>query len=128
MPRKKILLVDDAETILMMERLILHNEYDLVTARNGQEAVSAAASERPDLILLAVVMPTMDGFAACKKIRESKEIGAVPIIMVTTRAEQENVEKAFQSGCNDYIAKPINSVELISKIRNCLSEQQGGVQ
>ena len=126
MARKKILLVDDAETILMMEQLILHNDYDLVTARNGQEAVTTAMSERPDLILLDIVMPTMDGFTACKQIREDKEIGTVPIIMVTTRAEQQNMEKGFQSGCSDYVAKPINSGELISKIRSFLGEQQCG--
>ena len=122
MARKKILLVDDAETILMIERMILNKDYDLVTARNGQEAVAVAMSERPDLILLDVVMPMMDGFSACQQIRDNEEMRAIPIIMVTTRGEERSVETGFQSGCNDYVAKPINSMELISKVRNYLGE------
>lgn len=122
MKRKKILLVDDAGTILMMERMILTNEYETVTAKDGQEAIRVALQEKPDLILLDVMMPNMNGFEACKHIRASAEIGTTPIIMVTTRAEEKNIEIGYQSGCNDYIAKPFNKVEMIAKIKKCLGE------
>ena len=122
MARKKILLVDDAETILLMEIMILSKNYNLVTAKNGEEAVARALAERPDLILLDIVMPKMDGFEACKQIREQPATSSIPIIMVTTRAEAQMVESAFQNGCNDYITKPINSLELISKISNYVGE------
>jgi CheY-like chemotaxis protein len=73
MARKKILLVDDAETILMMERMILNKAgYELITAKDGQEAVAKATAERPDLILMDVVMPRMNGFEACKQIRANE--------------------------------------------------------
>jgi PleD family two-component response regulator len=122
MARKKILLVDDADTILMMQRMILNKSYDLVTAKDGEEAVAKAEAEQPDLILLDVVMPKMGGFEACRELRQKETTKEIPIIMVTTRGEEKNVETGFESGCNDYVTKPINGVELRSKVRNYLSE------
>jgi CheY-like chemotaxis protein len=120
MKRKKILIVDDAETVLLMERMILGKEYDLVTAKDGREAVAKASAERPDLILMDVVMPVMNGFDACREIREQKNTSDIPVIMVTTRSEAANVETGYRSGCTDYVTKPIDSVELLAKIRNCV--------
>lgn len=123
MTRKKILLVDDSNTILMMETMILRGDrYDLVTASDGEEAVERALAERPDLILLDVVMPKMGGFEACERLRAEDATKTTPIIMVTTRGEAQNVEKGFEVGCNDYVTKPINKVELLSKVGNYLSE------
>jgi CheY-like chemotaxis protein len=122
MVRKKILLVDDAETILLMERMILGKEYDLVTAKDGCEALDKAVTQRPDLILLDVIMPKMDGFEACKQIRASEAIKQTPIIMVTTRGETENIETAYQNGCNDYLTKPIDSNELLAKVKKLIGE------
>jgi DNA-binding response OmpR family regulator len=121
--RKKILLVDDSSTILMIERMILtKGPYDLITASDGDEAVEKALAERPDLILMDVVMPRMNGFDACRRIREDEAVGDTPIIMVTTRGELENVETGFENGCNDYLTKPINGPELMAKLRNYLAE------
>ena len=123
--RKKILLVDDSATILMMERMILTKlPYDLVTATNGAEAVTKALAERPDLILMDVVMPQMNGFDAVRHLRQQEATRGTPIIMVTTRGEMENIESAFAMGCNDYVTKPINSAELVAKMRNYLEETQ----
>lgn len=123
MSRKKILLVDDAETILMMERMILgKGDYELITARNGQEAVAKAAVDKPDLILMDVVMPTMNGFEACQQLRKKEETKSIPVIMVTTRGEVENMESGYQSGCSDYVTKPINGMELMTKIKNLIGE------
>jgi CheY-like chemotaxis protein len=120
---KKILLVDDSNTILMVEKMILASEpYQLVTAGNGAQAVERATRERPDLILMDVVMPTMDGFAACRALRAREETRAIPVIMVTTRGEADKVETGFQSGCSEYVTKPINGPELLAKIRNLLGE------
>jgi DNA-binding response OmpR family regulator len=120
---KKILLVDDSSTILMIEKMILAKaSYALLTAKDGEEAVQKAVSERPDVILMDVVMPKMDGFAACRALRQRDETRGIPIIMVTTRGEPENVETGFESGCSDYVTKPINSAELLAKLRNLLGE------
>ncbi len=123
MTRKKILLVDDSNTILMMEKFILKNgPYDLVTASNGEEAVKKAAEHQPDLILIDVIMPKMGGFEACKLIRESDTTKFIPIIMVTTRGEAANVETGWATGCNDYVTKPINTIELLAKVRSLLDD------
>ena len=126
MSRKKILLVDDSATTLMMEQMVLRGQaYQIVTAKNGREAVAAAEREKPDLILLDVVMPEMNGFEACRRIRQQEATRNVPIIMVTTKGEEQNVETGFASGCNDYITKPINGAELLTKVRGFL-EAGGG--
>jgi DNA-binding response OmpR family regulator len=123
MTRKKILLVDDSSTILMMEKFILRNgPYDLVTANNGEEGVRKATEHLPDLILLDVIMPKMGGFEACKLIRSTESTSQIPIIMVTTRGEAANVEAGWANGCTDYVTKPINSIELLAKVRNFLGD------
>jgi PleD family two-component response regulator len=123
MNRKKILIVDDAETALMMERMILQGEpYDVITARDGEEAVARAVAEKPDLVLLDVVMPKIDGFAVCRALRSRDETRLVPIILVTTRGEPQNVEEGFVSGCSDFITKPMDRLVLIAKIRNYLGD------
>ena len=123
MSRKKILLVDDSSTILMMEKFILRNgPYEILTATNGEEGVLKAAEQMPDLILLDVIMPKMGGFEACRLIRNSDETKSIPIIMVTTRGEAANVEAGWANGCTDYVTKPINSIELLAKVRNFLGD------
>jgi CheY-like chemotaxis protein len=122
MNRKTILLVDDSATTLMMEQMVLRAQpYNIVTAKNGREAIERAAAEKPDLILLDVVMPEMNGFEACRRIRQHPSTKSTPIIMVTTRGEEQSVETGFESGCSDYITKPINGAELLTKVRGYLA-------
>jgi CheY-like chemotaxis protein len=109
--------------ILMMEKMILsRGPYQILTAEDGLEAVAKAESEQPDLILMDVMMPRMNGFEACRRIREQQATSGIPIIMVTTRGEAENVEQGFTIGCSDYVTKPIDAVELLSKVENYLGE------
>ncbi len=124
MSRKKILLVDDSPTVLLMERMLLGKDstYDLVTAKDGQEGVDRALSEHPDLILMDAVMPSLDGFEACRRIRQQPETKATPIIMVTTRGEMRFVEDGYKSGCSDYVTKPIDGHELLAKVHSLLGE------
>jgi CheY-like chemotaxis protein len=122
-PKKRILLVDDSSTALMIEKMLLGKaSYDVITARDGDEAVKKAIAERPDLILMDVVMPTMTGLEACRALRAHDTTRATPIILVTTRGERETVEQGFASGCSDYVTKPINGLELLSKLRDHLAE------
>src|SRR5689334_11054595 len=123
MSRKKILLVDDSSTVLLMERMILSkNQYDVVTAKDGLEGIENARAERPDLILMDVVMPRMDGFEACQKLREADDTQAIPVIMLTTRGELANVESGYAAGCNEYVTEPINGLELLAKVKSCLGQ------
>jgi DNA-binding response OmpR family regulator len=127
MRQKKILLVDDSATTLMMEQMVLRGQpYQIVTAKNGREAIAVALLEHPDLVLLDVVMPEMNGFETCRELRQLPVTKNVPIIMVTTKGEEQNVETGFESGCSDYITKPINGTELLTKVRGFLDVQEAG--
>ena len=120
MLRRKILLVDDSSTTLMVERMVLRSEpYELMTARSGREAIAIALREFPDLILLDVSMPDMDGIEVCRQLRQ-RYSRTVPIIFVTTPEEGQSGGTAFESNCSDSIMKPISSAELLSKIREVL--------
>jgi CheY-like chemotaxis protein len=119
--KKKVLLVDDSNTVILMEKMILSKgPYEIVIARDGAEAIVKAHSEQPDVILLDVVMPKLDGLSACAAIRQHETTAHIPIIMVTTRGEEHNIETAFRNGCTDYVTKPINGLELLAKLQNIL--------
>jgi DNA-binding response OmpR family regulator len=124
----KVLLVDDSNTALLLGETVLkqHTPYEVVTARDGEEAVQKAMAERPDLILMDVVMPKMDGFAAVREIRKKEELKGVSIVMVTSRGEPVNVEMGFQSGCNAYLTKPIRAAELLEIVRALLGADNFG--
>lgn len=119
--KKKILLVDDSQTVLLMHKLLLADRgYELLTARDGQDAVDTALAEHPDIIFMDVLMPHVDGFAACQALRTHESTRHIPIIMVTTRGEPHNVQRGFESGCSDYITKPFNANELLDKLERYL--------
>jgi len=123
MASRKILLVDDSETVLQMEQMILaKSSYELILARDGEEGVAKALATQPDLILMDVVMPKMNGFEAMKQLRENAQTRSVPIVMVTSKAEAESMEAGYQNGCSDYIIKPIDHLELVTKVKNLLGE------
>jgi twitching motility two-component system response regulator PilH len=121
MPNKRILLADDSLTTLTMHRMILAGAgYELLTAKDGQEAIELATTHRPDLILMDVVMPRKTGFEAVRALRNQAETKSIPVIMVTTRAEPRVIEICFQCGCSDFINKPVDGAVLLAKVRNVL--------
>lgn len=121
--QKKILLVDDSPTVLLMERLLLQDgPYALISALGGQEALNLALAERPDLILMDVVMPGLDGFEVCRRLRAEEATRTTPIILVTTRGGAEHVEQGYESGCSDYVTKPFDGNELRAKIESFLGQ------
>ena len=122
---KKILLVDDSSTALMMATMILskRTNHELVTAADGEEGVRKAIEEVPDLILMDVVMPNKNGFQACREIRANNKTAHIPVILVTTRGEEECVEIGFENGCSDYITKPVNAQELVLLVESYLAEK-----
>ena len=121
---KKVLIVDDSSTTLMMEQMVLRQRpnYWCVTATNGLEAVEQAVAHRPDLILMDVVMPKMNGFEACRELRKRSETRNTPIVLVTTRGEAEYLEAGYRSGCNDYLNKPIEGPELLRVVENYIGK------
>lgn len=120
--QKTILVVDDSRVALMTVEMILRRagRYELLLARDGLEAVELATTETPDLILMDVVMPRMTGVEACRQLRCQDHTRDIPIILVTTRGEASSVELGYESGCNDYVTKPINSMELLGKVEDLI--------
>ena len=117
--KKRALIVDDSRTSLLVESSILRrSNFDVVTASDGDEAVAKAVALLPDIIVMDVVMPRLDGFSACRQLRNDPRTSDIPIILVTTRGEEEHVTTGYLSGCSDYITKPVDSLELVEKVRN----------
>ncbi len=118
---KTILCADDSLTALTMHQMILKSHgYRVVTAQDGFEAVTKASTERPDLILMDVVMPRMTGFEAVRALKAKDETRDIPIIMVTTRAEPKVIETCYSAGCHDYVNKPVDGPVLLAKVRSIL--------
>lgn len=114
----KILVVDDEELLLKGIRFNLQHEgYEVITGCNGLEAVDLAKEQQPDLIVLDIMMPQMDGLTACSKIREFSNI---PIILLTAKADDMDKLMGFDYGADDYLTKPFNILELKARIRALL--------
>jgi DNA-binding response OmpR family regulator len=114
----RILIVDDEPRYLrLMEANLVTEGYEVIKATNGQEAVDKVASHKPDLVLLDIMMPVLDGFAACERIRE---FSMVPIIVVTARGEENARVRGLDLGADDYIVKPFSATELLARVRAVL--------
>lgn len=115
---KRILIVDDEPRYLrLMEANLITEGYLVLKAMNGQEAVDIVAEKRPDLVLMDVMMPILDGFAACERIREFSN---VPIIVVTAKGNEADRVRGLDLGADDYIVKPFSATELLARVRAVL--------
>lgn len=118
MVKEKILVVDDEPGIVELVRLNLEdNDYQVVTAQDGQRALEAYYSEMPDLIVLDIMIPKMNGLEVCQTIRRQSN---VPIIMLTALSDAEEELKGLESGADDYIGKPFSPGELVARVRAVL--------
>jgi CheY-like chemotaxis protein len=112
-----VLIVDDSELQIEFERALLEDEnLSVQVARSGEQCLVLARRLRPDLILMDIVMPGMDGIETLQALRRYEETRDIPIIMVTSQTELDYMEGAFVGGCNDYITKPVVRSELLAKI------------
>src|ERR1041385_610766 len=120
MARKKILIVDDTDWNRDLLVQLLEDDYDIVQAGDGVEAVKQAAAVRPDLILMDLGMPVMDGWEATRRIKADPALKDIPVIAVTSHAMVGDEITAREAGCDDYIAKPVDENALMEKIRRLL--------
>ena len=118
---KSILVVEDQEDNRQILRdLLSSTDYEMVEAENGQEALDAVARKRPDLILMDIQLPVMDGYEATRRIKANPDWQSIPVIVVTSYALSGDAEKARAAGCDDYVTKPYSPRQLLAKIREYL--------
>ncbi len=119
-PAKILVVEDNKDNLFLLKHAFRRTDYELYTAENGADAIETAKKVRPDLILMDMLMPVMDGYEATRRMREIKELARIPIIALTARAMRGDREKTLAAGCNDYVSKPINPTELIDKVGDWL--------
>ena len=121
MTRKKILIIEDNEQNLYLATFLLEKQdYDVVQARNGQQGIELAASENPDLILLDIQLPVMDGYEVARRLKQAGETRSIPIVAVTSYAMSGDRETILAMGCKGYIEKPIDPDIFVEQVRTFL--------
>ncbi len=124
---KKILAVDDEKHIVRLVQVNLERQgYEVVTANDGREALEKVESEHPDLVVLDVMMPYMDGFEVLQNLRRNSSTRDIPVIMLTAKAQDADVFRGWQSGVDCYLTKPFNPMELISFVKRIFKSMDDG--
>ena len=120
----KILSVDDSKTIrLIVKRTFAPYDCMVLEASNGEEGLTVAAAEKPDLIVLDITMPIMDGITMLTKLKENPDLKSIPVIMLTAESGRENVAFIAKLGVRDYLVKPFQDAQLIEKVQRVISLQ-----
>ena len=116
---KRILVIDDLpDNVFMLQDRLEHEGYKVLTAYNGKSGIEKAQNEVPDLILLDVMMPDINGFEVCKTLVSDSRTSDIPIILVTAKTDAEDIKEGLESGAYDYIKKPINKIELLARVKS----------
>ncbi len=121
---KKILLADDEFRLIRLVRATLGDEFEVVEARSGPEAIEVAKTEMPDLIFLDIQMPGMDGFSACLALKAEPSLQHIPVVMLTGLTEPEDRRKGRDVGADDYFVKPFSPRQLLEKVYDVLGEPE----
>lgn len=114
----RILIVDDEPiNVMIADRILQKENYDTITASNGKEALELIDENIPDLILLDIMMPEMNGFEVCTKLQENEQTREIPVIFLTAVTDKESIVKGFEVGGKDYLTKPFNTPELLARVK-----------
>ena len=117
---KKVLVVEDVDFNRELVVQLLEDKYHVIEAVNGQEGVELAERERPDLILMDLSLPVMDGWEATRRLKANDDLRSIPVIALTSHAMVGDEEKALAAGCDDYLVKPLDEDELMARIAKYL--------
>jgi two-component system, cell cycle response regulator DivK len=121
MDSRRILVVEDnRDNMILITDVLVSLRYDVIQATDGEQGVQKAAAERPDLILMDLSLPRMDGWTAARRLKANDDLRHIPIIALTAHAMMGDRERALEAGCDDYVSKPINLPELRKKLTNLL--------
>jgi DNA-binding response OmpR family regulator len=121
MTKKRILVVDDEVDLVETVRFSLELEgYDVLVAYNGEEALNQARKENPDLILLDLMLPKLDGYKVCRLLKFDERYKHIPILMLTAKIQEKDKATGMETGANEYITKPFEMDELMKKVKNYL--------
>ena len=121
---KKILIVDDEpDAVGLLSIRLKSNGYDVISALDGEACLKKAVEEKPDLIILDILMPKINGFEVCKRLKERDETKDIPVIMLTALAKEQDVSKGLEEGADCFITKPFNSADLLDEIKTALTEK-----
>ncbi len=116
--KKSVLVVDDnLQNLQYLGNVLEENGYEPTLTRNGPQALEFLENEKPDLILLDIMMPEMDGYEVCKILKEDVSVKDIPVIFITAKTETDDIVKGFDVGGVDYVTKPFNSAELLARVR-----------
>jgi DNA-binding response OmpR family regulator len=128
-PRKKVLVVDDDRSLTELLQMVLEDAgYHVVLAENGREAIVSAARDPPDLVVLDVVMPEMDGWATSDHLLSHERTARIPIIFLSARVGAEDQLRGWYRGCFDYLTKPFDIQELLEKVAQALADPSDAVE
>lgn len=123
MNKKRILAIDDEQDMLYVIKMQLEaHQYDVLTARDGQEGLTMARREAPDLIILDIMLPKLDGYKVCRMLKFDKKYSAIPIIMLTARAQEGDEKLGYEVGADYYMPKPFEPKKLLGKIKELLEK------
>ncbi len=124
--RRRVLIADDHPQIVeLIEAYLEPLNLDVAVARDGREALECVARERPDVILLDIMMPRLSGYEVCRRIKEADETRDIRVIMITALNELGDVERARESGADEFISKPVNKIELLALVAKMLDNPPG---
>ncbi|WP_340818799.1 response regulator [Methanolobus sp. WCC4] len=118
--RDKVLIVDDEQAIVELMGLYLRSDYEVIPAYSGKEALDKVKSEKPDIILLDVMMPDMNGYEVCRVLKTSVETQFLPVVMVTALSGKDDRIKGIEVGADEFLGKPVNRLELVTRVRSLL--------
>ncbi|WP_317128944.1 response regulator transcription factor [Mangrovivirga cuniculi] len=120
--KKKILIVDDEPNILMsLDFLMRRNGYDVFVARDGNEALSIFQDEKPDLIILDIMMPNIGGYEVCRAVKSSDKKTNTQVLILTAKDKEEDIKRGYEAGADHYMTKPFSTKNLVAKVKELIN-------